>query len=162
MLATGLGDAGGHRTQPHGPEPDPRPEHVQDLAGQQLGRLRRVAPRQARTFPEYKLVAAGITYLHQVWTSDDWTLYRVGNPTPILAPPQAVLSYSQSRLVIRSTCACTFTVRIRYSRYLRGSAVAHGSAQTATVAADGSGYTSMTTSAPGDYSLHGSVLRLFH
>lgn len=114
------------------------------------------------SFPEYKLVAAGITYLHQVWTSDDWTLYRVGNPTPILAPPQAVLSYSQSRLVIRSTCACTFTVRIRYSRYLRGSAVAHGSAQTATVAADGSGYTSMTTSAPGDYSLHGSVLRLFH
>jgi hypothetical protein len=114
------------------------------------------------SFPEYKLVAGGISYLHQVWTSDDWTLYRVANPTPIIAPPQTVLSYSQSKLVIRSTCACTFTVRIRYSRYLRGDPAVRGSAQTATLTSDGSGYTSMTTSAPGDYTLHGSVVQLFH
>lgn len=117
---------------------------------------------RAESFPEYKLVAAGIPYLHQVWVSDDWTLYRVANPTPIIAAPQSVLSYGQAKLVVRSTCACTFTVRIRYSKYLRGTPVDRTAKGTVDLAPDGSGYTVMTTSQPGDYTLHGSVIRLFH
>lgn len=114
------------------------------------------------SFPEYQLVARGVDYLHQVWASDDWTLYQVANPTPIIAAPQSVLSYSQSKLVVRSTCVCTFAVRIRYSKYLRGDPVLKSSSGTVTLTPDGSGYTVMTTSAPGDYTLHGSVVRLFH
>jgi hypothetical protein len=115
---------------------------------------------KAEAFPEYRLVAQGLPYLHQIWTIDDWTLYRVSSPTPILAQPQTVLSFSQSKLVIRATCACTFTVRIRYSKYLRGDPVAHTSGRTATLVSDGYGYTSMTTTGPGDYVLHGSSVPL--
>jgi len=72
-----------------------------------------------------------------------------------------VLRFSQSQLVIRTTCACQFHVRIRYSKYLAASSLArhHG---TATIVNDGYGFTSITTSAPGDYVLSGSVTSLFH
>jgi hypothetical protein len=111
-------------------------------------------------YPEFALVSSGrLPYLHEVWKSPDWTLYRVSDPTPIVAAPQKVLTYSQSKLILRATCACTFSVRIRYSRYLRADPVS-GSGR-ATVVTDRSGYTSMTTSVPGDYVLHGTVTTLF-
>jgi hypothetical protein len=94
------------------------------------------------------------------WTGENWVLYRVANPNPIVAPPQRVLEYSQSHLTIRVPCACTFDVRVRWSKFLRANAVA-GSAS-AKVVDDGYGYTSVTTLVAGDYSLHGSVSGLFH
>jgi hypothetical protein len=112
------------------------------------------------TYPEFALVSSGkLPYLHEVWKSPDWTLYRVSDPTPIVAAPQKILTYSQSKLILRATCACTFSVRIRYSRYLRADPVT-GSGR-ATIVTDRSGYTSMTTSVPGDYVLHGTVTSLF-
>ena len=111
--------------------------------------------------PEYSLVAGGsLKYLTVTWTGENWVLYRVANPNPIVAPPQRVLEYSQSHLTIRVPCACTFDVRVRWSKFLRANAVA-GSAS-AKVVDDGYGYTSVTTLVAGDYSLHGSVSGLFH
>jgi hypothetical protein len=116
-----------------------------------------------QTFPEYTLVASGtLNYLTQIWHNADWTLYRVSDAVPIVtAPQQTVLRYSQSQLIIRTSCACTFHVRIRYSKYLQASPVAghHG---TATVVNDGYGFTTITTSTPGDYVLSGSVTSIFH
>ena len=112
------------------------------------------------SYPEYTLVASGLLkYLTEVWSSDDWILYKVSDPTPMVAAPQSIIQYSQSKLTIRSKCACTFSVRIRYSKYLRGSAVTGTGA--AVLADDHYGYTTMTTSAPGDYVLHGTVKSLF-
>ncbi|MCU1655916.1 MAG: hypothetical protein JWO57_572 [Pseudonocardiales bacterium] len=112
-------------------------------------------------YPEFGLVAGGtLPYLKQIWSSADWTLYRVSQPTPIVAPPQSVLSFGQSQLVIRASCACTFSIRVRYSRYLRADPVT-GRA-TSELADDGYGFTNITTPAPGDYVLHGSVINLFH
>lgn len=111
--------------------------------------------------PEYVLVADGdLDYLKQIWAGDDWVLYRVEDPTPIVAPPQKVLTYSQSQLTLRVPCTCTFSVRVRWSKFLRADAIA-GPA-TARVVDDGYGFTSVTTTAPGDYALHGSVTKLFH
>jgi hypothetical protein len=111
--------------------------------------------------PEYLLVADGdLDYLKQIWAGDDWILYRVDDPTPIVAPPQKVLTYSQSQLTLRVPCTCTFSVRVRWSKFLRADAVV-GPA-TARVVDDGYGFTSVTTTAPGDYALHGSVTKLFH
>lgn len=111
--------------------------------------------------PEYKLVAAGdLPYLTKVWAGDDWVLYRVADPTPIVAPPENVLEYSQSHLTIRVPCACTFSVRVRWSKFLRADPVV-GHAPTRVVD-DGYGYTSVTTTARGDYVLRGSVTELFH
>ena len=116
---------------------------------------------KAETYPEYQLVAHGLPYLHQIWSSPDWLLYRVSNPVPIVSSPQSVLAYAQATLTIRTTCACTFTVRIHYSKYLKATPVPgqNGKAQ---VTADHYGFTSVQTSGPGDYVLHGSVTGLFH
>ena len=67
--------------------------------------------------------------------------------------------YSQSQLTIRVPCACTFSVRVRWSKFLRAdpATAAGASPARAQVIDDGSGYTSVTTTAPGNYVLHGSV-----
>jgi hypothetical protein len=122
---------------------------------------------KAETYPEYALVAsATLPYLREVWHSDDWSLYRVSDPTPIIAEPQAILAYSQSKLTIRTPCACQFSIRIRYSKYLRADAVLDkdslAAKPKARLADDGYGYTSMTTTAPGEYVLRGSVRKFFH
>jgi hypothetical protein len=110
---------------------------------------------------EYTLVQGGhLPYLTQVWRGVDWKLFKVSDPTPIVAQPQRVLEYSQSRLTIRVPCACTFSVRVRWSKFLRADSVA--GRISARAVDDGYGYTSVTTTAPGDYVLHGSVARLFH
>lgn len=115
--------------------------------------------------PEYTLVNEGdLPYLTQVWASKDWTVFRVTNPTPIVAPPQNVLDYSQSHLTIRVPCACTFSVRVRFSKFLRAqpAAAEPKSLGSAKVIDDGYGYTSVTTTAAGDYVLRGTVSRIFH
>jgi hypothetical protein len=121
--------------------------------------------------PEYDLVADGtLKYLTKVWSGGDWVLYRVADPTPIVAPPQQVLEYSQSHLTIRVPCTCTFNIRVRWSKFLRADPAntagsgssGTGEPATATVVDDGYGYTSITTTAPGEYVLRGSVAKLFH
>jgi hypothetical protein len=126
------------------------------------------------SFPEYGLVSTGnLAYLTQVWSSPQWVLYRVADPIPIVAAPEQVLAYSQANLTIRSSCHCTFSVRVRYSKYLRADPLrrpdrgpttdpVRRTVQTATVTSDGFGYTRMTTAGPGDYILHGSVAEIFH
>lgn len=117
--------------------------------------------------PEYTLVNAGrLKYLTVIWTSTDWALFRVADPTPMVGPPQRVLDYSQAKLTIRVPCACTFNVRVRWSKFLRADAAVATAPTAGPVSAavvnDGYGYTSVTTTAPGDYVLHGSVAGLFH
>jgi hypothetical protein len=114
--------------------------------------------------PEYLLVDGGnLPYLTQVWSSKDWILFRVANATPIVKPPQNVLEYSQSQLTIRVPCACTFSVRVRWSKFLHASPAAKDQRQAPThVVDDGYGYTSVTTTAPGDYVLQGTVTKIFH
>lgn len=117
---------------------------------------------KSESSPEYDLVTGGkLTYLRRVWSGSDWVLYRVEDPTPIVAPPQNVLKYTQSQLTIQVPCRCTFSVRVRWSKFLRADPVARGAAA-ARVVDDGYGYTSVTTPAPGNYILHGSVTTLFH
>jgi hypothetical protein len=114
------------------------------------------------TFPEYTLVASErLSYLDEVWHNGDWSLYRVKHSVPIVTAPQTIVQYSQATLTIHTACACAFHVRIHYSKYLHATATAGGAGQ-ATLADDGYGYTSMTTTAPGDYVLRGSVKALFH
>lgn len=112
-------------------------------------------------YPEYQLVATGaLSYLHQIWSNGDWTLYRVADPLPIVAPPQSVVTFTQATMTVHSGCVCTFSVRIRYSKFLHGTP-ASGDGQ-ASFLADDAGYTVMTTTRPGDYVLRGSVTSFLH
>jgi hypothetical protein len=117
------------------------------------------------TFPEYTLVASGkLGYLSEIWHDDDWSLYRVRDAVPIVAAPQHILEYSQSHLTLHTACACSFTVRIRFSKYLHASPADRTTMPAdarATVADDGFGFTRVTTTEPGTYVLRGSVKLIF-
>jgi hypothetical protein len=133
-------------------------------------------------FPEYDLVKSGRAgYLHQIWANQHWKLYRVENPSPIAGAPAKLVGYTQSTMTIHVPCACTVDVRVRWSKFLgaamrpaaAGSAASGHAGQTpsprastsaaktpevtAKVRDDGSGWTKITTTKPGDYVLSGSI-----
>ena len=117
-------------------------------------------PRQkVAQSPEYNVVAAGTAYLDEVWQSVDWQLFRVTNPTPIIERPATVVARSQAKLEVDVPCACSISVRLRYSKFLEAALVGH--AGRALVTDDGSGWTTLTTRVPGRYDLQGRLSGLF-
>lgn len=111
------------------------------------------------TYPEYALVSSGkLSYLREIWRNEDWTLFEVINPSPVVGPPARLVAHTQSRLTIQVPSATTFSVRVRWSKYL------HASERTgtydATVIDDGTGWTRITTTGPGTYYLHGSLKKI--
>lgn len=118
-------------------------------------------------FPEYTLVQKQqVGYLREIWSNDDWQLFRVTDPTPIVGRPGSVLTHDQKSMTIKVPCACTISVRVRWSKYLAASlqGAPHGGktadavpAVRARVVNDGSGWTTLTTTKPGTYVLRGSL-----
>lgn len=108
--------------------------------------------------PEYMLLKhAQLPYLNEVSSDAKWTLYRVRSATPIVPAPQRLVAADQKSLTISVRCACSFDLRVRYSGFLQFRTEA-GTAS-GTVADDGSGWTTVSTPAPGTYVLSGSVTR---
>lgn len=111
--------------------------------------------------PEYSLVkATKLGYLHEVSRDSRWTLYRVENPTPIVPAPEVLLSATQAEMRIVVPCACTFAVRVRYSRYL--GAVSELGHRAAVLSNDGAGWTVVVTPASGTYVVNGDFTRPLH
>jgi hypothetical protein len=107
-------------------------------------------------YPEYRLVqAATPDYLKLIWQTDDWRLYRVADATPIVPKPASLIDISQSKLTLAVPCTCTVNVRIRASKFLH--AEERDTKAAARVSDDGSGWTTITTPAPGTYVLRGSL-----
>src|SRR5262249_55035764 len=70
-------------------------------------------------FPEYSLVSSGrADYLTRIWHNDNWQLFSVANPTPIVAAPARVLGHTQAKMRIAVPCACTLGLRLRWSKFL--------------------------------------------
>jgi hypothetical protein len=106
-------------------------------------------------------VAAGnLPYLTRVSEGSHWTLYRVRYPTPIVPAPERLLSATQSSLRIDVPCACTFHVRVRYSKFL-GASTEEATPTSAVIADDGTGWTIVSTPAPGVYVLTGKLSQPF-
>ena len=108
--------------------------------------------------PEYQLVSKQRPpYLTRLWSNQKWTLYRVQNPNPIVKRPVTVTRFSQSQLVLRVPCACSFTVRVRKPENLTATTTSDSAGQpiTAKLVDDGSGWTMMTTPRAGTYTLSG-------
>lgn len=110
--------------------------------------------------PEYRLVARHRPgYLTRVWGDRSWTLYRVADANPIARPPARIVRFSQSQLVLRVPCACTFTVRLHKPGNLQASTTPPPGSSAPPVPAgltdDGFGWTTMTTTRPGTYTLSG-------
>ena len=109
------------------------------------------------TSPEYKLVSEQApAYLTRVGTRGGWVLYRVAHASPIVAAPQRLISAGQASMVISVPCACRFSIRVRYSKFLIAD-IAGRPDSAAQVQDDGSGWTTLTTRRAGTYTLHGDV-----
>lgn len=106
--------------------------------------------------PEYRLVATGkLSYLRLIWQTQDWKLYQVQDATRIVPAPASPVQVSQSQLTVEVPCACSVSLRIRYSKYLH--AAGQESGRAAQLAADTSGWTTLTTPFPGDFVIRGSL-----
>ncbi|TAM89004.1 MAG: hypothetical protein EPN43_07585 [Jatrophihabitans sp.] len=109
------------------------------------------------TDPEYRLVqGATLPYLKLLWQTRDWTLFQVTNPTPIAMPPARVTKASQSALTIEIPCACTISLRVRWSQYLQ--AALKDTKTSAIVSNDGSGWTQLLVPRAGVYVLRGKLI----
>jgi hypothetical protein len=122
-------------------------------------------------YPEYKLVASGTaTYLTRIWWDKNWDLFRVDDPTPIVAAPASVLDHDQKSMTVRVPCRCTVAVRVRWSKFLTAALQQRKQSGKGTVDAtpavhakladDGSGWTVLTSDKPGVYVLRGSISHL--
>jgi hypothetical protein len=120
------------------------------------------------TYPEYKLVESGkATYLTRIWWDEKWDLFRVDNPTPIVAAPATMVRHDQKSMTLRVPCRCKVAVRVHWSRFLTAALQARAPSGRGTVDAtpsenadvlnDGSGWTVLTTHKPGVYVLRGSL-----
>jgi hypothetical protein len=119
-------------------------------------------------YPEYKLVASDTAgYLTRIWRDAKWDLFRVDDPTPIVAAPATVVAHDQKSMTLRVPCRCTLPVRVHWSKFLTAALQERGPSGKETVDAtpfqdadlvdDGTGWTVLTTRKPGIYVLRGSL-----
>jgi hypothetical protein len=112
-----------------------------------------IAAKPLSTNSEYRLVSAGLTYLDPVWSDGTWSLYRVQQPVPIVAPPARVVNASQAKMEIDVPHAGVVPIRVRWSRFLTADPPVHG--VKAPVTKDDNGWSTLTAPVPGHYVLHG-------
>lgn len=89
---------------------------------------------------EAELVDSGLPYLDRVWGDDDWTLYRVDDPTPIVPAPLTLLGSTPSTMTVDVPADAVGTdhlLRIRPNRYLTATLLA-GTGEDATASASAS------------------------
>jgi hypothetical protein len=108
-------------------------------------------------------------YLQRVWSDDDWVVFAVQDPTPIVAAPARLIDIDQARLVVQIPCACQITIHTRWSPLLTATAETDTAPAASPapelsgatseppilLAPDGDGWTRATTNRPGRYVLHG-------
>jgi hypothetical protein len=71
---------------------------------------------------EVKLINSGLPYLHQVFRSRNWRVYRVADATPIVQAPAVLQRLTPGSLTIRVPKPGTFELRMRFTPYWRLSA----------------------------------------
>ncbi|MFJ8847153.1 MFS transporter [Streptomyces cyaneofuscatus] len=67
---------------------------------------------------ETELVGKGLSYLREIWSDQNWKLYRVLEPTPLADPPATVEKAGANELTIRVESAGRVLIRIPHSRWL--------------------------------------------
>lgn len=107
--------------------------------------------------PEAELINEGLPYLNRVWGNDDWTLYEVDEPTPIVPSPLRLLETTPSEMTVEvpeDAVGEEHLIRIRPNRYLTATlvpgsapATASASASASATASSGTTTTSPTTDA---------------
>jgi hypothetical protein len=71
---------------------------------------------------EVTLIDSGLPYLHQVFRSKHWRVYRVADATPIVQAPAVLQRLTAGSLTIRTPGPGTFELRMHFTPYWRLSA----------------------------------------
>ncbi len=79
-------------------------------------------PRDARLDrwgqEEKALIEATLPYLHFAWGNDDWALYKVDSPQPLVSAPAKLVSSDPTGITFDVAREATVVVRVRWSRWL--------------------------------------------
>ena len=67
---------------------------------------------------EAALVAGGLPYLREVWSGENWRLYAVADPQPIVAAPATLVSQDAASLTFDAPAGGEVLVRVHYYRWL--------------------------------------------
>ncbi len=90
---------------------------------------------------EHNLVTSGPDYLKQVWQDDNWRIYRVKDPVPLVDKPGSLITADGANMTVRMPTAGSVIVRVAYSPWLW--------AEGACLRKDGD-FTRLTVTRPGD------------
>jgi hypothetical protein len=115
------------------------------------------APLDDSARQEVRVIRSRPPYLHDVWRSPDWRLFRVRGSPGLVTGPGRVVRLDDDELVIDAHRTGGLLVRVRYSRYWH---VASGGA---CVAPARGGWTAVTVARPGRLRMtarFGSLVRL--
>ncbi|MGA4841327.1 hypothetical protein [Streptomyces sp. G45] len=67
---------------------------------------------------EHNLVTSGPSYLKQVWHDDNWRIYRVKDPVPLVDKPGEVVTADGAHMTVRMSKPGSVIVRVAYSPWL--------------------------------------------
>jgi hypothetical protein len=67
---------------------------------------------------EAALIGRGLPYLRPIWGNDDWHLYAVSRPVPLVTPPAVVTSLDDTGVTLNAPRPGRYLVRLRWSPYL--------------------------------------------
>ena len=67
---------------------------------------------------EAELVETRPSYLHEVWSNDEWTLFEVSGTKPLVDEPAMVIAFDAAMITISTPEAGTFMLRIPASPWL--------------------------------------------
>jgi hypothetical protein len=67
---------------------------------------------------EAALIAAGLPYLHKVWSDSHWMMYDVTRPAAMVSAPARVVRQKDDGIVVAAPTAGRYDVRLRWSPYL--------------------------------------------
>lgn len=66
---------------------------------------------------EVALVESGLPYLDEVWSNDDWRLYRVRGANGLVAAPGRMVAVEPDSFTLSAPRPGSYAVRLRYTRY---------------------------------------------
>jgi hypothetical protein len=66
---------------------------------------------------EARLIARGLSYLHEIWHDPHWRLYAVADPAPLADAPARVLAVGAESLTLAIARPASVRLRMRWSPY---------------------------------------------